>query len=52
MTNLTPDEIKKSLVSSLSNPDENISRAIMIPELDFSAFADPSGNVLKWGSAQ
>jgi hypothetical protein len=24
----------------------------MIPELDFSAFADPSGNVLKWGSAQ
>lgn len=30
MTNLTPDEIKKSLVSSLSNPDENISRAIML----------------------
>jgi hypothetical protein len=24
----------------------------MIPELDFSAFADSSGNVLKWGSAQ
>ena len=24
----------------------------MIPELDFSAFADASGNVLKWGSAQ
>jgi hypothetical protein len=24
----------------------------LIPELDFSAFADSSGNVLKWGSAQ
>jgi hypothetical protein len=24
----------------------------MIPELDFSAFADSAGNVLKWGSAQ
>jgi hypothetical protein len=24
----------------------------MVPEIDFSAFADASGNVLKWGSAQ
>jgi hypothetical protein len=50
MTNLSPDEIKKSLVSSLSNPDENISRAIMLraggrPDLVKKAISTGTGLV-------